>query len=250
MPRVKGPLLRPFEGEAGWPILNPHIFGSNERGGHHIVARPEALPMPWATLLGREAPPHARGRHEPRVLPARAGPHAARARPHRHRNPASLRLARCLRARAGRRSAQLPHHLGRRQAALGRPLRRHHRGRHLHQLPRPLVEGETRQTAPGRRWLRGHARPPAPARRQHLGEDGRARHRPGDHRGARQRARPGGPRAVRPGRSAAELPRAQLPRARPAHRSVPVHAPERQNGRGASVVREGEDLADRRAREE
>jgi tRNA (guanine-N7-)-methyltransferase len=56
MPRVKGPLLRPFEGEAGWPILNPHIFGSNERGGHHIVARPEALPMPWATLLGRDAP--------------------------------------------------------------------------------------------------------------------------------------------------------------------------------------------------
>ena len=56
MPRVKGPLLYPLEGEGAWPILNSHLFGTNHRGGHDIVPRSEALPMPWAALLGREAP--------------------------------------------------------------------------------------------------------------------------------------------------------------------------------------------------
>lgn len=56
MARAKGPLLRPLEGEAGWPMLNSHLFGTPEIGGHHLVPQPGALPMPWASLFGRDAP--------------------------------------------------------------------------------------------------------------------------------------------------------------------------------------------------
>lgn len=56
MARIRGPLLRPLEGEAAWPILNERLFGSHERGGHDTVPRPEALPVPWAEVFGREAP--------------------------------------------------------------------------------------------------------------------------------------------------------------------------------------------------
>jgi tRNA (guanine-N7-)-methyltransferase len=56
MPRVKGPLLRPLEGDAAWPILNPLLFGGMERGGHHIVPRAEVLPLDWVAVFGRDAP--------------------------------------------------------------------------------------------------------------------------------------------------------------------------------------------------
>ncbi len=56
MPRLKGPLLRPLEGEGHWPILNDRIFGTYERGGHDHVPRPEVVPYPWAEAFGRDAP--------------------------------------------------------------------------------------------------------------------------------------------------------------------------------------------------
>lgn len=56
MPRLKGPLLHPLEGEGRWPILNDLLYGSGDSGGHHIVPRAEALPVDWAGVFGREAP--------------------------------------------------------------------------------------------------------------------------------------------------------------------------------------------------
>lgn len=56
MARVRGPLLRPLEGDAAWPCLNERLFGTVERGGHDTVPRPEALPVDWAAVFGRDAP--------------------------------------------------------------------------------------------------------------------------------------------------------------------------------------------------
>jgi tRNA (guanine-N7-)-methyltransferase len=56
MARVKGPLLRPLDGEAQWPILNPLLFGSVDAGGHHIVPRADVLPLSWTSIFGRDAP--------------------------------------------------------------------------------------------------------------------------------------------------------------------------------------------------
>jgi len=56
MARIRGPLLRPLEGEARWPILNELLFGSMERGGHDTVPQALALPVRWAEVFGRDAP--------------------------------------------------------------------------------------------------------------------------------------------------------------------------------------------------
>jgi tRNA (guanine-N7-)-methyltransferase len=56
MPRVKGPLLRPFEGADEWPILNRALFGLVDLGGHHQVPLAAAVPVDWAAVFGRSAP--------------------------------------------------------------------------------------------------------------------------------------------------------------------------------------------------
>ncbi len=56
MSRFKGPKNEMPEGEGTWAMLNTRLFGSNLMGGHSVAPRPEALPVDWAEVFGREAP--------------------------------------------------------------------------------------------------------------------------------------------------------------------------------------------------
>ncbi len=42
--------------DAPWPILNAQLFGDVMAGGYHLAPRPEALPLDWTAVFGREAP--------------------------------------------------------------------------------------------------------------------------------------------------------------------------------------------------
>lgn len=56
MSRMRGPAAKLPEGEEGWPLLNADLFGSNEIGGPYAAPRPEALPVDWPAVFGRDAP--------------------------------------------------------------------------------------------------------------------------------------------------------------------------------------------------
>lgn len=58
MPRLRGPTVTLPEGDDAWPLLNGHLFGSNDVGGHNVAPRPEVLPVDWAAIYGRSAPLH------------------------------------------------------------------------------------------------------------------------------------------------------------------------------------------------
>ena len=56
MSRFKGPKNVVPAGESAWAMLNASLFGSNAVGGHSVAPRPEAVPVDWAGVFGREAP--------------------------------------------------------------------------------------------------------------------------------------------------------------------------------------------------
>lgn len=58
MPRLRGPTVTLPQGEDAWPLLNAHLFGGNDVGGHNVAPRPEVLPVDWPAIYGREAPLH------------------------------------------------------------------------------------------------------------------------------------------------------------------------------------------------
>lgn len=58
MPRLRGPAVTLPRGADAWPLLNEHLFGGNQIGGHNVVPRPEVLPVDWSAIYGRAAPLH------------------------------------------------------------------------------------------------------------------------------------------------------------------------------------------------
>ena len=58
MPRLRGPTVTLPEGADAWPLLNAHLFGSNQIGGHNVAPRADALPVDWPAIYGRDAPLH------------------------------------------------------------------------------------------------------------------------------------------------------------------------------------------------
>ncbi len=56
MPRLRGPAPNLPQGDAAWPILNEGLFGDQARGGHDRAPRPDAVPVDWRAVFGREAP--------------------------------------------------------------------------------------------------------------------------------------------------------------------------------------------------
>ncbi|MCB9528534.1 MAG: tRNA (guanosine(46)-N7)-methyltransferase TrmB [Myxococcales bacterium] len=56
MSRMRGPAAQLPEGDTAWPLLNADLFGSNTLGGPYAAPRPEALPVDWPAVFGRDAP--------------------------------------------------------------------------------------------------------------------------------------------------------------------------------------------------
>ncbi len=55
MPRLKSGTSPPQKGAERW-LLNQRLFGDLSQGGHQRVPLPEALPLDWTEVFGREAP--------------------------------------------------------------------------------------------------------------------------------------------------------------------------------------------------
>lgn len=56
MARLKAASVSVPEGDAARPLLNTRLFGDNTKGGHDTAPNPEALPVPWGEVFGRQAP--------------------------------------------------------------------------------------------------------------------------------------------------------------------------------------------------
>ena len=56
MPRLRGPAITLPNEEEAWSLLNKHIYGSHQQGGHHTQPDPKALPWSWRGKFDREAP--------------------------------------------------------------------------------------------------------------------------------------------------------------------------------------------------